>query len=310
VHTRQKMFARALIMISDAPIKGMNVLLGGNSSTVEQLYGWFVNRPGGGETWFVGSAKELFEVASHNRIHLILLEPSIVNWPMTALKLREISPEAVISFLGDDNWLDIDLSRAGPEVKQRLSHYYRVRYDSERVRSVDVKSLEQLLKDTAAWHAKFVSAASYPPRYEYDVAISFAGEDREVANSLARFLKDMGLHVFFDDFERARLWGKDLFTTLYEVYSSKARYCIILISKAYVDRQWTVHERRAAQERVLSERDNEYLLPVRIDDTPLPGLPRTVAYLDISIGVDEVALLFMEKLATALARQSSFRTAR
>jgi hypothetical protein len=47
----------------------------------------------------------------------------------------------------------------------------------------------------------------------------------------------------------------------------------MLISKAYVEKAWTVHERRSAQERVLAERDNEYLLPVRIDGSPVPGLP-------------------------------------
>jgi hypothetical protein len=165
--------------------------------------------------------------------------------------------------------------------------------------SADPESLKEVLIATAKWHEKYQRSEAYPNRYPYDVAISFAGEDRAEADALARALKAIGLRVFYDDFEQASLWGKDLFSTLYDVYSHQARYCIMLVSKWYVDKVWTVHERREAQERVLNERDNEYLLPVRIDNTPLPGLPKTIAYLDASIGMDRVANLFVQKLSTA-----------
>lgn len=294
-------------MISDDPIKGMNAILAGHSSPMEELYGWFRNRPGGGDVWFLSSSEEVLDVAAHNRIHLILIEPSSFgfNVPVITLKLREISPEAVIAFLGNDSELDKLITSSSAHVRRRLSHYYRVHrgrggmFDS----SADSKSFTQLLKDTAAWHAKFLSEYSYSPRYQYDVALSFAGEDRMTADSLAHSMKAASLNVFFDDFEKANLWGKDLFTTLHEVYSQQARYCIMLISKAYAEKVWTVHERRAAQERALNERDNEYLLPIRIDDTPLPGLPRTIAYLDASMGAEKITGLFLEKLAAKLASQ-------
>lgn len=37
-------------------------------------------------------------------------------------------------------------------------------------------------------------------------------------------------------------------------------------------------------------------VPVRIDDTRLPSLPASVAYLDIKIGVLRIANLFVRKL--------------
>jgi hypothetical protein len=137
------------------------------------------------------------------------------------------------------------------------------------------------------------------------VALSFAGEDRAKADELANSLKMAGLEVFYDDFEQAKLWGKDLFATLYDVYCHQSRYCIILVSKSYADKAWTVHERRSAQARVLKERDNEYLLPVRLDETPLPGLPDTTAYLNASMGMPRIAKLFVQKLADKLASRSS-----
>ena len=45
----------------------------------------------------------------------------------------------------------------------------------------------------------------------YDVTISFAGEDRPVAERLASLLVTKGLNVFYDEYERANLWGKDLY---------------------------------------------------------------------------------------------------
>ncbi len=45
---------------------------------------------------------------------------------------------------------------------------------------------------------------------DYDIAISFAGEDREVAASIAEKLKSQGIKVFYDSYEKATLWGKNL----------------------------------------------------------------------------------------------------
>lgn len=78
----------------------------------------------------------------------------------------------------------------------------------------------------------------------------------------------------------------------------------MLISHHYVEKMWTVHERRAAQERVLNERNQEYLLPVRIDSTPLPGLPSTIAYLNASSGPKAIAQLFVRKLGGILGTLS------
>lgn len=47
--------------------------------------------------------------------------------------------------------------------------------------------------------------------FDYEVAISFAGEDRGVAEQIAGLLKDEGITVFYDKYEEADLWGKDLY---------------------------------------------------------------------------------------------------
>src|SRR5262245_32201685 len=130
---------------------------------------------------------------------------------------------------------------------------------------------------------------------EYDVAISFAGEQRKEARDIAEGLKRDGVKVFFDEYEDAELWGKNLYEHLSEVYKDRAQYCIILVSAAYAKKVWPSHERRSAQARALHE-SQEYILPVRIDDTELPGLLPTISYLDFNrYGAEGVCRSFLRK---------------
>lgn len=131
---------------------------------------------------------------------------------------------------------------------------------------------------------------------EYDVAISFAGEDRSVAESIAEKLNKGGVKVFYDSYEKATLWGKDLYEHLNDVYKNKAKFCLMVISNNYRDKQWTNHERKAAQARAFSQ-NKEYILPLKLDDTEIPGLNETIGYVDYRTSdSDEVVLLLKSKL--------------
>ena len=130
----------------------------------------------------------------------------------------------------------------------------------------------------------------------YDVALSFAGEDRSQAQALAKRLRDKGVSVFYDQFERDKLWGKDLFQHLAEVYGGQARYCVVFVSEHYVLKNWTKHELKQAQ-ALSFNLDREYILPLRIDDAVLPGLPATVGYIDLrTTPIAEVTTFILRKL--------------
>src|SRR5882724_10999934 len=98
----------------------------------------------------------------------------------------------------------------------------------------------------------------------YDVCLSFAGENRRIVQSVATRLATEGVRVFYDEYEKADLWGKDLYSHLDEVYSSAARYCVLFISKYYAKKLWANHERKSAQARAFKQHV-EYILPVRLD---------------------------------------------
>jgi hypothetical protein len=139
-------------------------------------------------------------------------------------------------------------------------------------------------------------ARSAETDYDYDVALSFAGEDRPYVQEVARILNELGVRVFYDRYETADLWGKDLYTHLDDIYGKKSRYCAMFISRYYKEKVWTSHERAAAQARALVS-GGEYVLPVRFDDTEIPGIRATTAYLDLRrLTSDELARAILSKL--------------
>lgn len=116
---------------------------------------------------------------------------------------------------------------------------------------------------------------------EFDIALSFAGEDRGYVDQVANLLRDSGVKVFYDLFEEANLWGKNLYDYLSDIYMNKALYTIMFISKHYAKKLWPTHERQAMQARAFQEHQ-EYILPARFDDTPIPGVLPTVAYIPLA----------------------------
>jgi hypothetical protein len=132
--------------------------------------------------------------------------------------------------------------------------------------------------------------------FEFDIALSFAGENRAYVADVAERLRSRDIRVFYDQYEQATLWGKDLYDRLDYVYRRAARYCILFISKHYADKVWTNHERQSAQARALDE-NREYVLPVRFDDTEIPGLHSTVGYIDARHTTpDQLVQLILQKL--------------
>lgn len=132
--------------------------------------------------------------------------------------------------------------------------------------------------------------------FSYDVALSFAGEDRLIVERLAKILMDNKVSVFYDDWEKPNLWGKDLYQHLADVYIKAARFCIVFISQNYEKKAWTNHELRSAQSRAFQQ-NSEYILPVRLDDTEIKGIPDTIGYVDLrSKSMEELADFVLEKL--------------
>ena len=167
------------------------------------------------------------------------------------------------------------------------------------MRLIPIPEANARLQEEFARHtakpAKEGRGAKFPD--SFDVAISFAGPERQYAEELAKHLVEAGFSVFYDGFYPEDLWGKDLVQTFHEIYSRRSRYYVIFVSQEYNNRAWTIHERRSAQERMLKEKGQEYILPIKANAVDLPGLPSTIGYVSLKeFGIEKIAALLINKL--------------
>jgi len=141
------------------------------------------------------------------------------------------------------------------------------------------------------------SRRAEPAVGHYHIAFSFADAQREIARQLATGVRDAGYDVFFDEFEKARLWGVDLSVALDDVYRKQSDFCLVIVSKEYLEREWTRHELRSAIARAVKEKGDEYILPVQVDAVELPGLVPTIGYVQFPAhDADQIVALLVEKL--------------
>lgn len=131
--------------------------------------------------------------------------------------------------------------------------------------------------------------------YEYDIALSFAGEDRKYAEELALKLRNRGVQVFYDNWNIASLWGENLYTYLAETYRDKALFCVTIISKKYCEKQWTKHELEFIQEREFQ--GEVYWLPLFLEEVKVPGLSETRGRVYANQHeIDEIVDILCEKI--------------
>jgi hypothetical protein len=197
-----------------------------------------------------------------------------------------------------------NLERALASQRQKDDREARKRQEGERRHLRDMEAARRSLQAPDARASGWAVARAAGPResgappqeLEFDVWLSFVGEDRPYVEMVAEGLRNEDVRVFYDLDETVRLWGKDLAEHLDYVYRKASRYCVMFVSEAYARKPWTIHERRGALARALEE-EAEYVLPVRFDDTELPGLRPTVAYVDLSeIAPMTLVQFILEKL--------------
>jgi hypothetical protein len=130
----------------------------------------------------------------------------------------------------------------------------------------------------------------------YDVAISYAGEDVAIARELAEEMGRLGSGTFFAPYHKASLWGRSLNEELKVTFGERATYVLVLVSKHYAVKDFTNFEFTIARDEA-RRRKEVFILPVRLDDTPLIGLHPDVYYMDYrKDGAKQIARLMKEKL--------------
>lgn len=107
-----------------------------------------------------------------------------------------------------------------------------------------------------------------------DFAISYAGEDTEVAREITRRLRELGLSVFFAGESSHLLVGVEG-ESFFERLFTEAKQVIVLISEHYRRKEWPRFEWD-----IIRERDREKrFIPIRLDDTKILGLSSNILHL-------------------------------
>lgn len=103
---------------------------------------------------------------------------------------------------------------------------------------------------------------------EWDIAISFAGENRDLAKFIAEKLRELDVSVYFDEYYETNYLGKRLGEQFEAVFSKGARYVVCLLDKNHKDKIWPTFERDTFTHRV---KENA-VIPIYLDNEKFVGI--------------------------------------
>lgn len=117
---------------------------------------------------------------------------------------------------------------------------------------------------------------------EVHLFICHASEDKPVAHSLAQFLHRRGAQVWFDQWE-IRV-GDSIVQKINDALSSIS-HLAVLLSRNSINKPWVTKEFSSTLMRQLAD-NSVTILPVRLDDSPVPAILADVRYADCRAGVE------------------------
>jgi hypothetical protein len=99
--------------------------------------------------------------------------------------------------------------------------------------------------------------------YEWDIAISFAGENRDIARWIAENFEVLDVRVFFDEHYEVNMLGRALSDVFENVFKNDSRLVICLLDENYRKKIWPTFERQCFAHRV----GEGEVIPVFLDQT-------------------------------------------
>ena len=155
-----------------------------------------------------------------------------------------------------------------------------------------------------------VPPSAAAPQYRFEVAISFAGDDkRDEVRAVAELLREKigDGKVFFDEWFESELAGHDAQVVLQDYYGKKTRLVVTCVCQRYNEKPWTQEEWRAIQAFERNLRDagtgnvkRMRLLPLRFGDGEIDGLFSTAIVPDVrERSTEDIAKLILDRLDLA-----------
>jgi len=140
--------------------------------------------------------------------------------------------------------------------------------------------------------------------YEFDIALSFAGENRELASWVAKQLAILDAHVFYDENFEINFLGKAWSEQFKRIFGNDSRLVVTLLDKHHLEKLWPTFERECFQPRV----PDGDVVAIFLDSTIFPGIPKDLVHIKFlwdnkdpkwqDRAIDEIVFPVMGKLGS------------
>jgi hypothetical protein len=104
---------------------------------------------------------------------------------------------------------------------------------------------------------------------EFEIAISFAGENRKLAKYIAEQFEEIDVPVFYDEYYESNYLGKAWSKEFERIFIRDSRYVVCLLDSNHKEKIWPTFERDCFKKRVP---DGE-VIPIYLDKTIFVGIP-------------------------------------
>jgi hypothetical protein len=102
--------------------------------------------------------------------------------------------------------------------------------------------------------------------------------------------------IFYDRYLESEIMGPNMSARLQRIYHDESDLIVVFISAEYQTKEWCGLEWRAVQD-IIKKRKHEDILPMRFDDTDVPGLFSIDGYVELrDRDPENVADLILERL--------------
>lgn len=130
--------------------------------------------------------------------------------------------------------------------------------------------------------------------FKYDVAISVAEEDKDVAELIVAELKKKEIPHYYYKNDIIGNWGEYIMNLTRDAYGRHARYILLITSSNYVEKYWSGVELQIAVSGFARRRP--HILQLRLDNTPVDSISKNKVYLEWNNNPEEIAGILEEKI--------------
>jgi hypothetical protein len=133
----------------------------------------------------------------------------------------------------------------------------------------------------------------------YDFALSFAGENRDLAELINSKLLEREISVFYDKNEQHRILASNVEDYLAPIYKSEAEYVLVFLSRDYPKKIWTKFESEQFKQRF----GENAIIPIWYSDTDFSLFDESRKYGGLTFNVEGRLEVEAESIVASISKK-------